>query len=142
MGKRRAILAEILADTDNNFLLIIDKLALNCSSNEDVFGHIKSLFDAVLQEKAFIDKNEKKKIHWQKRKSQTISKVGYICCKTSKSDEWRNITDKIKNGSGWHWEKSLTDTFILITAQKMKFSIKGFFSKCDQIRSSMRIWSH
>ena len=61
MGKRRAILAEILADTDNNFLLIIDKLALNCSSNEDVFGHIKSLFDAVLQEKAFIDKNEKKK---------------------------------------------------------------------------------
>ena len=63
MGKRRAILAEILADTDNNFLLIIDKLALNYSSNEDVFGHIKSLFDAVLQEKAFIDKNEKKKIH-------------------------------------------------------------------------------
>ena len=61
MGKRRAILAEILADTDNNFLLIIGKLALNCSSNKDVFGHIKSLFDAVLQEKAFIDKNEKKK---------------------------------------------------------------------------------
>ena len=63
MGKRRAILAEILADTDNNFLLIIDKLTLNCSSNEDVFGNIKSLFYAALQEKAFIDKNEKKKIH-------------------------------------------------------------------------------
>ena len=28
------------------------------------------------------------------------------------------------------------------TAQKMKFSIKDFFSKCDQIRSFMRIWSH
>ena len=28
------------------------------------------------------------------------------------------------------------------TAQKMKFSIKGFFSKCDQIHSFMRIWSH
>ena len=27
------------------------------------------------------------------------------------------------------------------TAQKMKFSIKDFFSKCDQIRSSLRIWS-
>ena len=27
------------------------------------------------------------------------------------------------------------------TAQKMKFSIKDFFSKCDQIRSFMRIWS-
>ena len=24
----------------------------------------------------------------------------------------------------------------------MKFSIKGFFSKCDQIRSFLRIWSH
>ena len=29
-----------------------------------------------------------------------------------------------------------------ITAQKMKFSIKDFFSKCDQIRSKLRIWSH
>ena len=28
------------------------------------------------------------------------------------------------------------------TAQKMKFSIKDFFSKCDQIRSLMQIWSH
>ena len=29
-----------------------------------------------------------------------------------------------------------------ITAQKMKFSMKGFFSKYDQIRSFLRIWSH
>ena len=28
------------------------------------------------------------------------------------------------------------------TAQKVKFSIKDFFSKCDQIRSFLRIWSH
>ena len=28
------------------------------------------------------------------------------------------------------------------TTQKMKFSIKDFFSKCDQIRSFLRIWSH
>ena len=28
------------------------------------------------------------------------------------------------------------------TAQKMKFSIKDFFSKCDQIRCKRRIWSH
>ena len=25
-------------------------------------------------------------------------------------------------------------------AQKMNFSIKGFFSKCDQIRRKLRIW--
>ena len=28
------------------------------------------------------------------------------------------------------------------TAQKMKFSIKIMFSKCDQIRSFQRIWLH
>ena len=29
-----------------------------------------------------------------------------------------------------------------ITAQKMKFFIKDFFSKCDQIRRKLRIWLH
>ena len=29
-----------------------------------------------------------------------------------------------------------------LTAQKMKFSIKDFCSKCDQIRSFQGIWSH
>ena len=28
------------------------------------------------------------------------------------------------------------------TLQKMRFSIKHFFSKCDQIRRKLRIWSH
>ena len=28
------------------------------------------------------------------------------------------------------------------TTLKMKFSIKDFFSKCDQIHSFLRIWSH
>ena len=31
---------------------------------------------------------------------------------------------------------------IYITAQKRKFSIKDFFSKCDQIRKKLRIWLH
>ena len=32
----------------------------------------------------------------------------------------------------------------LLTGQKMKFSIKDFFSKCDQIRRkpNLQIWSH
>ena len=33
------------------------------------------------------------------------------------------------------------ESFILYT-QKMKFSIKDLFSKCDQIRGKLRIWSH
>ena len=32
--------------------------------------------------------------------------------------------------------------YVVHTAQKMKFSIKDFFSKCEQIRSFIRIWSH
>ena len=31
---------------------------------------------------------------------------------------------------------------LMITAQKMKFSIKDFFSKCYQICTKQRIWSH
>ena len=31
---------------------------------------------------------------------------------------------------------------IMHTGQKMKFSIKDFFNKCDQIRRKLRIWSH
>ena len=31
-------------------------------------------------------------------------------------------------------------SFVIITAQKMKFSVKDFFSKCDQIRRKPRIW--
>ena len=28
------------------------------------------------------------------------------------------------------------------TAQKLKFSFKNFFSKCDQMRRKLQIWSH
>ena len=31
---------------------------------------------------------------------------------------------------------------VTLTAQKMKLSSKDFFSKCDQIHSILRIWSH
>ena len=31
---------------------------------------------------------------------------------------------------------------LLCIAQKMKFSIKDFFSKCDQIYRKLPVWSH
>ena len=34
------------------------------------------------------------------------------------------------------------DVLPRITAQKVKFSIKDFFSKCGQIRRKLRFWSH
>ena len=40
-------------------------------------------------------------------------------------------------------EKDLSNHPMRIyTTQKMKFSINDFFSKCDQIRMKLRIWSH
>ena len=36
----------------------------------------------------------------------------------------------------------LISTLNKYTAQKMKFSMKDFFSKCHQIRIFLRIWSH
>ena len=38
--------------------------------------------------------------------------------------------------------KKAFKNFPTYTAQKMKFSIKDFFSKCDQIRGKLRVWSH
>ena len=32
--------------------------------------------------------------------------------------------------------------YLFFNAQKMKFFIKDFFSKCDQIHRKLRIWSH
>ena len=43
---------------------------------------------------------------------------------------WKNFHEKVV----WWYQKN--------TAQKMKFSIKDSFSKFDQIRSNLRIWSN
>ena len=32
--------------------------------------------------------------------------------------------------------------FLTDTAQRIKLSVKDFFSKCEQIRRKLRIWSH
>ena len=40
------------------------------------------------------------------------------------------------------WDKEAKYKTTKITTQKNNFSIKVFFSKCDQIRSFLRIWSH
>ena len=51
--------------------------------------------------------------------------------------------------AGWLWVYAVESTrsnrenfFVICFAQKKKFSIKDFFSKCHQIRSFLRIWLH
>ena len=55
---------------------------------------------------------------------------------------WHSIKTFTSNNS---WVMKTTDNVInlaMCTAQKMKFSIEDFFSKCHQIRRKLRIWSH
>ena len=43
----------------------------------------------------------------------------------------------------WYWSwSSWPIVMVCYTAQKMKFFVKDFFSKCNQIRRKLRIWSH
>ena len=46
-----------------------------------------------------------------------------------------------KNSPGVDFIK-IFGNFMRDTAQKIKFFIKDFLSKCDQIRRKLRIWSH
>ena len=88
-----------------------------------MFRHFSTLYIKRLTKKLF------------KRATQTTHLVGPKSCKT-----------KILNENFFlHFCKNIVSFscfFFTFTAQKMTFSIKEFFSKCDQIRNFQRIWSH
>ena len=57
----------------------------------------------------------------------------YCVFRITKDMHWKKLKDCTKNETlhkKWN------------NAQKMKFSIEDFFSKCDQIRRNLPIWSH
>ena len=60
--------------------------------------------------------------------------------RTTSYRHWNDVLYTIK----WMKESLLWQIMFMhmSTAQKMKFSINDFLSKCDQIRSFLRIWSH
>ena len=68
----------------------------------------------------------------------------------SESSQWERLSEfgaMISDSSDNHqlpqtFQKSRLYSLLPYFAQKMKFSIKGFFIKCDQIRSKLRMWSH
>ena len=58
------------------------------------------------------------------------------------NDETENTMTKLHfKYSQPHVQHTLGERRSAITAQKTKFSIKVFFSKCDQISRKLRIWS-
>ena len=63
----KALFAEVLVDDDNNFLVAIEKLALKCSFNDELFNHVKTVFDATLQGVTLVKKmNEISRIKMEK----------------------------------------------------------------------------
>ena len=61
----------------------------------------------------------------------------------------RSSPDNIKKEIAFNLLEDLLTLYIRVrtfsfvnTSQKMKFSIKDFFSKCDQIQRTLQIWSH
>ena len=72
-------------------------------------------------------------------------------CKCFSSSKTLTLEDsvliwRLKDDSNWSWKVLWRNwssrNLGKITAQKMKFvSIKDFFSKCDQIRNFLLIWS-
>ena len=52
------------------------------------------------------------------------------------------ILGKKKQEPEWTEEKTKREMQKIVTAQKMKFSIKDFFCKCDEICSFQWNWSH
>ena len=73
--------------------------------------------------------------YWQGKKFCNHHNFRFI----KSRDKSRFTTQKMKSSVK---VSSITVNKSAGTAQKMKFSLKDFFSKCDKIRSLLRIWSH
>ena len=64
---------------------------------------------------------------------------GFVLC-VDKSYYWERLQEfTLYSYMSWSAIHPLT---LMNTAQKMKFSIKDFFSTCDKIRRFLWIWSH
>ena len=83
---------------------------------------------------------------WLYETQNTCRKIVYLS-NTVKEKQWDNFTHlkllfwqrkKDNPQTGTILSEKVIHT-IIFTAQKMKFSFKDFFSKCDQIRSFLRI---
>ena len=46
INEKNVLFAEVLVDDDNNFLVAIEKPALKCSFRDELFNHVKPVFDA------------------------------------------------------------------------------------------------
>ena len=75
---------------------------------------------------------------WKAMNSWWLSKQS--CCRNRRCNHTFNVFEMLKQLRVQLFLLLMSNT--TATIQKVKFSIKDFFSKCDQIRRKLRIWSH
>ena len=90
--------AGILADTENNYAVALDKLALKKSSNNEVFEHIRTAFLAEMEKEDFRVRNKEHFIRTPSKLDTSLDKLRqkYKWLKR----EWGEHTRRAKNGSG------------------------------------------
>ena len=90
--------ADVLADPENCFAATLDKLALNKSSNNEVFEHIQKHFVSEMETEDFQTRNAELFKGSPTKFDTSIDKLRqkYKWFKM----EWSNKTNRAKNGSG------------------------------------------
>ena len=122
---------------------ISDNSNQQSSDEHDHSDHDHKKKKRSIDEDIFATREEETKHARQRRSLSKNSKVSLLPSCESSYSHFIIITSAIKFRISM--KRSVLSILTLIscyTAQKMKFSIKEFFSKCDQIRNFPRIWSH
>ena len=120
-----ALLAKILADEDNGFCRALEELALKKATNNEIFRFIKLNFDTARKKEDFVKENMK---NFSGRKNAKFSQLDTSVIKLRRKygnlkQNWRKITDKAKNGSGYaaeqeqEWYKFLNPIFAETNAE-------------------------
>ena len=73
--------------------------------------------------------------------SLVYNAIYFVLCKYTYSELCRWENSFLHCTKDHKYIQCLECSYSKFIAQKMNFSIKDFFSKCDQIRSFLRIWS-
>ena len=141
------LFAKILADENDGFCRALEELALKKATNNEIFRHIKSKFDTARKNEDFVKENKK---NFSRKKDATFSDLDTTVAKLRRKygnlkQNWKKITDRVKNGSGrsaereQEWYKILNPVFAETNVEIELSSGKGdcsFRGEYDDYNSS------
>ena len=129
------------------FCCALEELALKKATNNERFRHIKSKFDTARKNEDFVKENKK---NFSRKKDATFSDLDTTVAKLRRKygnlkQNWKKITDRVKNGSGrsaereQEWYKILNPVFAETNVEMELSSGKGdcsFRGEYDDYNSS------